>query len=250
MTLCYQHFRLSFDNEVSETAVKFDSDTSIDVILNGDNEAVERRNSERWIYRAIKRAFDIAFSAAVCLIGLIPCSILCIVICLDSPGSPFFRQLRVGKNGRMIRVFKFRTMHADAHDHPEKYLSSEQLAIWKREQKVDNDPRITRIGRVLRKTSIDEVPQFLNVLKGDMSVVGPRPVTEEETKEFGPHRHLALSVRPGITGLWQVTERNNATWENGARQQLELAYVCKCGLCLDLKIVAATFGTMLRKTGM
>ena len=202
---------------------------------------------KRYIYRFFKRVFDIVFSGVVCLVALVPGAMLCVAICLDSPGSPFFRQSRVGKDGKEIRIFKFRSMYADAHEHPEKYLDEDQLAHWLREQKVDDDPRITLIGRFLRSTSIDEVPQFLNVLLGDMSVVGPRPVTEEETHEFGTRRDLVLSVRPGITGLWQVTERNNATWENGMRQRLELAYVKRCGVRMDLAIILRTFGAMFGK---
>ncbi len=202
---------------------------------------------KRYMYRFFKRVFDIVFSCVVCLVALVPGAALCVAIRLDSPGSPFFRQSRVGKDGREIRIFKFRSMYADAHEHPEKYLDEDQLTHWLREQKVDDDPRITRIGHFLRSTSIDEVPQFLNVLLGDMSVVGPRPVTEEETHEFGTRRDLVLSVRPGITGLWQVTERNNATWENGMRQKLELAYVEKRGALMDLRIILKTFSTMFGK---
>lgn len=202
---------------------------------------------KRYMYRFLKRVFDIVFSGVVCLVALVPGAVLCVAIHLDSPGSPFFRQSRVGKDGKEIRIFKFRSMYADAHEHPEKYLDEDQLAHWLREQKVDDDPRVTRIGRFLRSTSIDEVPQFLNVLLGDMSVVGPRPVTEEETREFGTRRDLVLSVRPGITGLWQVTERNNATWENGMRQRLELAYVERCGVRMDFAIILRTFGAMFGK---
>lgn len=235
---------------MSEKSVLRDGATAaayseLNVGVRGESDAeVMARNARRWSYRALKRAFDVVFSGAVCLVALVPGAALCAAICLDSPGAPFFRQARVGKGGRKIRIFKFRSMYADAHEHPEKYLDEGQLAQWRREQKVDDDPRITRIGRFIRKTSLDEVPQFLNVLLGDMSVAGPRPVTEEETREFGERRDLMLSVRPGITGLWQVTERNNATWENGMRQRLELAYVERCGVGMDLTIILKTFGAM------
>lgn len=197
-------------------------------------------------YRFVKRAFDLVFSGVACAVGLIPGALLCVVICLDSPGSPIFRQGRVGKDGRPIRIFKFRSMYADAHDHPERYLDEAQLAQWKREQKVDGDPRVTRVGRLLRRTSLDEFPQFLNVLKGDLSVIGPRPVTEQETYEFGDARDEFLSCKPGITGWWQVTERNNATWENHERQLLELFYVRHASIPLDLRIFFRTFKAMGR----
>ena len=120
------------------------------------------------------------------------------------------------------------------------------MAQWRREQKVDDDPRVTRVGRFLRRTSLDEVPQFLNVLLGDLSVIGPRPVTEAETWEFGSAREEFLSCRPGITGWWQVTERNEATWANGDRQLLELFYVRHASLALDARIFVRTFRAMGR----
>ena len=179
-------------------------------------------------------------------VGLVPGLLLCVAIRLDSPGCPVFSQERVGLGGRSIRVLKFRTMVADAHEHPERYMTPEQLETWRREQKLDRDPRVTRVGQVLRRTSLDELPQFLNVLKGDLSVIGPRPVTEAETREFGPARAEFLSVKPGITGWWQVTARNGATWETGERQMLELFYVRHASLALDLRIFVRTFKAMGR----
>ena len=195
-------------------------------------------------YRFVKRLFDIVFSAAVCAVLALPVAVLCLFVVLDSPGAPFFRQERIGLNGKKIRIWKIRTMVTDAHTNPERYMTPEQLEQWEREQKVDDDPRITRIGRFLRNTSLDELPQFLNVLTGDLSVIGPRPVTIEETYEFGNARDEFLSVKPGITGWWQVTERNNATWENGDRQMLELFYVRHASFALDLRIFVRTFKAM------
>ena len=176
--------------------------------------------------------------------GIIPSVVLCVAICVDSPGSPVFRQERMGLHGKKIHIFKFRTMVADAHEHPERYMTPEQLDMWKREQKLDDDPRITHIGKYLRRSSLDEIPQFLNVLKGDLSVIGPRPVTEAETYEFGDAREEFLSCKPGITGWWQVTEHNNATWENGDRQLLELYYVRHASLSLDAQVFIRTFRAM------
>ena len=197
-------------------------------------------------YRFVKRVFDIVFSGVVCAVGLIPSAVLCAAIAIDSPGSPIFRQERVGLHGRKIGIFKFRTMVADAHEHPERYMTPEQLETWEREQKLDDDPRITRVGRILRSTSLDEIPQFLNVLLGDLSVIGPRPVTESETREFGENRDEFLSVKPGITGWWQVTEHNDATWANGNRQLLELFYVRHASAALDLEVFIKTFKAMGR----
>lgn len=118
-------------------------------------------------YLVAKRVFDIAFSAGVCLVLAVPVAVACAAICVDTPGKPFFRQERIGQGGKKIYIFKLRTMVSDAHDHPERYMSSAQLETWRREQKLDDDPRITRVGRILRRTSLDELPQFLNVLSGD-----------------------------------------------------------------------------------
>ena len=197
-------------------------------------------------YRAAKRAFDVVFSAGVCVLLALPVAAACAAIALDSPGRPFFRQERVGQGGRPIRIWKLRTMVADAHERPERYMTAGQLATWRREQKLDDDPRVTRVGRLLRRTSLDELPQFLNVLAGDLSVIGPRPVTLEETYEFGDARDEFLSCRPGITGWWQVTYRNDATWENGERQMLELFYVRHASFALDLRVFARTFRAMGR----
>ena len=198
-------------------------------------------------YRACKRVFDIAFSASVCVVLAIPVAVACAAISIDSPGAPFFRQERIGKGGKTIKIFKLRSMYTDAHSHPERYLNGSQMTQWKREQKVDDDPRITRVGRFIRKTSLDEIPQFINVLVGDMSVIGPRPVTLEETFEFGNDRDEVLSVRPGITGWWQVTDRNAATWANGRRQARELEYVRNRGFAMDAKCFFGTFGVMFGK---
>lgn len=201
-------------------------------------------------YRFVKRAFDIAFSALVIAVLVIPVAILCLVIVLDSPGAPFFRQERIGKGGRPIHIWKLRTMVADAHENPGRYMTGEQLETWMREQKLDDDPRVTRVGRLLRRTSLDELPQFVNVLVGDLSVIGPRPVTLEETYEFGDERGELLSVRPGITGWWQATERNAATWANGRRQELELYYVRHASLALDARVFALTLRAMfVERTG-
>lgn len=204
---------------------------------------------KRLAYRFVKRFFDIAFSSVVLAVGLIPGSVLAAAITLEGPGGPLFTQDRIGKDGKTIHIYKFRSMHSDAHEHPEKYLDDAQLAQWTREQKVDDDPRITPIGKFIRKTSLDEFPQFLNVLIGDMSVIGPRPVPLEETYEFGDNRDEALSIRPGITGWWQVTDRNDATWENGRRQELELEYVRNQTLAMDMRVFFRTFGAMANETG-
>lgn len=134
-------------------------------------------------YLAAKRAFDIVFSAGVCIVLAIPVAAACVAIVADTPGKPFFRQERIGQGGKKIYIFKLRTMVSDAHEHPEKYMTAEQLARWEREQKVDDDPRVTRVGRFLRRTSLDELPQFLNVLTGDLPlrILKTRPEFSEKS---------------------------------------------------------------------
>lgn len=200
-------------------------------------------------YRAVKRVFDLVFSACVTVILAIPVALACLATRLESPGSPIFCQDRIGKDGQHFHIYKIRTMYADAHEHPERYLDEDQLKEWTLEQKIDHDPRITRVGRVLRTASLDELPQFLNVLKGDLSVIGPRPVTEAETWQLANARDEFLSCKPGITGWWQVTSRNDATWADGERQGLELFYVRHASLSLDVRIFVRTFRAMARKTG-
>lgn len=197
-------------------------------------------------YRFAKRAFDITFSTVVIIVGFVPCILLSIAIAIDTKGSPIYTQERVGYLGKPFRIYKFRTMVADADD-VEKYLTPDQLSQWRCERKVDDDPRITSLGRMLRRTSLDEIPNFLNVLKGDMSVIGPRAVTSEEIEWFGDEAKTVLSVPAGITGLWQATQRNNATFASGNRQRIELEYVYNAGFVMDIKCFVSTFGAMFGK---
>lgn len=211
-----------------------------------------RKPTGTLFYRICKRAFDIAFSAGCTVVLAIPMACVCAAICAESPGCPVYTHERVGRGGRVIRVLKLRSMVADASD-VHKYLSPEQLHQWEVERKVDDDPRITRVGRFIRKCSIDEVPQFLNVLKGDLSVIGPRPITRDELEQHfsDEEKEELLSVAPGITGLWQATERNGATFESGLRQKIELHYVRNRCFGMDWKCFTGTFGAMFgkRRTG-
>lgn len=200
-------------------------------------------------YLVAKRVFDAGISVVVCSLGAIPIAIVCAAIRVESPGSPVFRQRRVGRCGKSFDMWKLRTMYVDAEENIAQYLSSEQLCEWETEHKVIDDPRVTRVGRFLRKTSLDEIPQFLNVLMGDMSVVGPRPVTYEELHWYGDDTSEILSVRPGVTGYWQAFARNDATWESGERQAMELQYVRNFSASLDAKIFLRTFSAVLGMTG-
>ena len=201
-------------------------------------------------YRFVKRLFDLVFSTCVIAIGLLPGLLLSLAIVADTKASPIYSQVRVGRLGRTFRIYKFRTMVADSDD-IRKYLDEKQLVQWHLERKVDDDPRITPLGQKLRQLSLDELPNFLNVLKGDMSVIGPRAVSCEEIEWFGRDAAVVLSVPAGITGLWQATQRNNATFESGDRQRIELEYARNAGFAMDAKCFIGTFSAMFgkKKTG-
>jgi lipopolysaccharide/colanic/teichoic acid biosynthesis glycosyltransferase len=218
--------------------------------LTAPAQAPGRTRGSRTLYRAVKRVFDIAFSGAVLAVGLVPGAILSAFIVRDTHGSPLYTQERIGLDGKPFRIFKFRTMVSDSDD-VEKYLDGEQLRQWTIERKVDDDPRITRLGSVLRRTSLDEIPNFINVFIGQMSTVGPRAITGEELVHYGELRDALLSVKPGVTGWWQVKDRNDATFESGERQRLELYYVENASVGLDAKIICSTLGVMAgrNKTG-
>lgn len=205
-------------------------------------------------YKIAKRAFDIAFSlvvVAVC-VALLPLTLAVLVATsVSTKGSPIYLQTRVGRYGRPFGILKLRTMVADSDD-VEKYLSPEQLDQWRRERKVDGDPRITRFGGLLRKTSLDEVPQFLNVLAGQMSIIGPRAISRDELGWYSvQERAELLAVPQGITGWWQAGARNEATFDNGERQAIELEYCRNAGLSMDAQVFLGTFGAMFgrSKTG-
>ena len=211
--------------------------------------ALEIKPSGTLAYRFLKRLFDFIFSLCVSVVLVIPVSIVCAFICLESPGNPLYAQERVGKGGKTIKILKLRSMVADAGN-VQKYLSPEQLHQWEVERKVDDDPRITKVGQFIRKCSIDEMPQFLNVLNGDLSVIGPRPITRDELEQHFSDEEKAelLSVQPGITGLWQATDRNAATFESGLRQKIELHYVRSRCFRMDWRCFTGTFGAMFGKS--
>ena len=171
---------------------------------------------------------------------LVPGLLLGLAIRLDSPGPALYRQRRLGKGGRTIFIYKFRTMvsNADAVLHDYLETQPELRAEWERDQKLRHDPRITRMGRFLRKTSLDELPQLLNVLRGEMSLVGPRPIVDNEKEKYGLVYENYCRVRPGITGLWQVSGRNNTTYEE--RVSMDDYYVTNWSVWMDLWILGKT----------
>ena len=195
----------------------------------------------RLAYRAVKRAFDIVFSGAVLVVIAIPSLVLAAAIRLESEGCPFYSQIRVGQtrpDGSLttFRMWKFRSMYKDADERLAEL--KEQNEIAGAMFKMKEDPRVTKIGRFIRKHSIDEFPQFLNVFLGQMSVVGPRPPLPNEVAEYTEYDLQRLAVKPGITGWWQVTDRNDTDFDGMVQRDLE--YIAKRGVVTDLKIVALT----------
>lgn len=212
------------------------------------NDYIRKCTVVDYIYLFLKRAIDI-IGAAVGIIVLSPIFlILAILVIADDGGNPFYGHTRVGKNGKKITIYKFRSMRKDAGD-LEKLLTPEQLEQYRREFKVDNDPRITRVGNFIRKTSLDELPQLINILKGDISIVGPRPIVEKETAIYGDDIAKLLSVKPGLTGYWQAYARNNATYASGERQKMEMYYVEHMSLWLDIKILFKTVQSVFKQEG-
>lgn len=197
------------------------------------------------LYLIIKRIFDIAFSLFALILFSPIILVTAICIFLYDFGSPIYMQDRVGKNGKHIKIFKFRSMKKNADDLA-KHLTLEQLEEYHREFKLENDPRITSIGKFIRRTSIDELPQFLNILFGQLSLVGPRPIVEKELLKYGDTLDIFLSAKPGLTGYWQAYARNDAQYEDCARQKMELTYIFKRSVGFDLKIIFKTFGRLFK----
>lgn len=195
-------------------------------------------------YELVKRILDLS----ICLLVL-PVVVVVMVICaaliwLDNPGPIFFKQLRTGKGGRRFRMYKFRTMVTNAEELKLKYAHLNELT-WP-DFKITNDPRVTRVGRILRKTSLDELPQIFNILKGDMSLVGPRP-TSFDVSTYSLWHTERLEVLPGITGLWQISGRSDVDFDG--RLHLDVEYIENRSLWLDIKILFHTVTAVFTQRG-
>ena len=208
------------------------------------------RADGRWGYRFVKRAFDIAFSLVAIAGLLIPPIVLCAAIRLESPGNPLYSQKRVGRIGRdgQIRTFdmyKFRSMHKDADERLAELadLNEADGPLFK----IKDDPRVTRIGKFIRKHSIDELPQFLNCLMGQLSCVGPRPPLPSEVAQYDERAMRRLSVKPGLTGYWQVRGRSDTTFDDMV--DMDLAYIEERSFSTDLRVIAKTVITMFDGKG-
>ena len=217
---------------------------------------IEKSNNQPKIknglfYRFVKRLFDIFSSLFVILLLSWLLLIILIIQLFVTKGHPIFADPRVGKKGKLFKTLKFRSMHYDAESNIDKYLTPEQKEIWLRERKLDNDPRITKFGRFLRKTSLDELPQLFNIFIGQMSVVGPRPMSQREIyDEFtDEQRAIIFLARPGLTGYWQVNGRSDVDFDSGKRQEMETTYFYKRSLWFDLKLIFKTIPAVLNRKG-
>ncbi|OUP08463.1 sugar transferase [Collinsella sp. An2] len=209
--------------------------------------AATRLREGRYGYRIVKRTFDICFSLAVLVCFSWLFALVAVAIKLDDPKGPvIFRQARVGFDGREFVMYKFRSMCVDAEKRLTELtkLNEKTGPVFK----IKEDPRVTRVGRVLRKLSIDELPQFVNVLKGDISVVGPRPALPKEVAEYTPRQRQRLSAPQGITCIWQ-TRRNRDSITFDEWVDLDLIYIQKAGLWTDFKIIIQTVGCVLTAQG-
>ena len=210
------------------------------------SEKLESDIPEKRVYCFFKRLFDLVISILILMFLLVPLLILSLVILIDSPGaSPIYVQERLGKNGRVFKFYKLRTMVKDADKiHPPESDNEMQGPAFK----MKNDPRITRVGKFLRRSSIDELPQLWNVIKGDMSLVGPRPPLPQEVEKYTDEQKKRLSVTPGITCYWQVQpKRNSLTFDEWVA--LDIKYISERSFMTDLKILFKTIGAIFGLEG-
>lgn len=223
------------------------SDVKAAAVEENSNTTVNNTRSDHKLgYRIAKRTLDIVLSLVGLAVTIVPMLIIALLIRLESPGAPLYIHHRVGKNGKDLPVLKFRSMYKNA-DQMIQNFTPEQKKEWETNFKLENDPRITKVGAFLRKSSMDELPQLINVLKGELSLVGPRPIVTKELEKYGEKKEEFLSVTPGLTGYWQAYARSNCTYEQ--RIEMELKYVREANFWWDIKIMFATIGAVLRHDG-
>jgi undecaprenyl-phosphate galactose phosphotransferase len=210
--------------------------------------ALPAAGASHFLRQAAKIAFDVVVTF-LALIVLAPVLVgIALLVKLDG-GPAFYGHLRVGRHGRRFQCLKFRTMVVESDTALANLLMADDRAAieWETTRKLRCDPRITPLGRFLRKTSLDELPQVINVLRLEMSLIGPRPIVEQETRKYGPHIQAYYQTRPGITGLWQVSGRSNTTYKH--RVALDTWYVRNWSLWLDAKILLKTLPAVLAQSG-
>jgi len=247
IAVCYKIYR-----SLKQRVIKVSA--NIQEAKKNDKIEVNKMEFTNKIYRILKRIIDVigALIGCVILLPLTLCIWIANIIAKDN-GPVFYAHKRIGKNGKEFKMYKYRTMCSNAHDmvkdeeSMKRYFTDEQIEEWKENYKIEDDPRITRVGKFLRKTSLDEVPQVLNILKGNLSIIGPRPVVEEELEKYGDNKEKFLSVTPGLTGYWAANGRSDTDYEK--RMQMELYYVENLSLKLDIQIFFKTIISVLKREG-
>lgn len=224
--------------------------SSLNYIGTYEKKYIDSIYTEKLLYTISKRIFDIIISLIGVVIFIPFLIIIKVLYLLTGDTKPIiFRQDRIGKNGQAIKIYKFRTMVVNAEELLEQMMNQDPKIKeeYLTNKKLKNDPRLTKIGKHLRKLSIDEFPQFINILKGDMSVVGPRPYLFREKEDMGFYFNYVIKSKPGLTGIWQVSGRSNTTFEK--RLKLDKYYENNKGIKLDLEIFLKTFYKVLKKEG-
>ena len=215
------------------------------------NTEINKKNIKAKIENIVKRIIDVV-GALVGVVALIPLTIIIYItriVLKENDGPIFYDQLRIGKDGKVFKMYKYRSMVIGADEKLFKYLEENEEARkeYKEYKKLKDDPRITKIGKFLRKTSLDEFPQFINVLKGDMSLVGPRPYLPREKEDMGEYYTYIIKSRPGITGYWQIAGRSDVTFDD--RLKMDYDYNKNSSLKNDLKILVKTVLNVMKKEG-
>lgn len=227
---------------IENNIIKFDDNNKV-------LEQKEKKTFNEITYSFLKRTVDITASATALLLLSPVFLVTSLAIRKDSDGPAMFTQKRIGKDGKLFEIYKFRTMVPDADKKLFELLDKDEKAReeYKVNKKLKNDPRITKVGNFLRKTSIDELPQLINVLKGDMSLVGPRPYLPREKEDMGDYYNTIIESKPGITGLWQVSGRSNTTFED--RLEFDKEYTENKGFFYDMGLLTKTVGVVIHKDG-
>jgi len=225
---------------------KYKYSPNVELIRGGaDNATTTEKRYNIDIYYYLKRISDIMLSSLILLLAAPLMLIVALLIRMISPGPAFFKQKRLGQAGREFWCYKFRSMVVDAEvqlqRHPDLHKQFEE------NYKIKHDPRVTRFGAFLRKTSLDELPQLFNILRGDLSLVGPRPIVPSERAKYGEYAEKLLSIKPGLSGLWQVYGRSDTTYDQ--RIQMDMTYIANQSLWLDLKLMALTVYVVIKGRG-
>lgn len=229
----------------------FSNEQVINEVIVENNATIDNKKVRVNIEKGIKRLVDIiaGLVGTILLIPITICIYIAKKILKEDDGPIFYDHLRIGKDGKHFKLYKYRSMIVGADKILKEYLAENEEARieFEKNQKLKNDPRITKLGNFLRKTSLDEFPQFINVLKGDMSLVGPRPIVDREVELFGDKMKTVHSVRPGLTGYWTANGRSDTTYEQ--RVEMEAYYAENFSLLLDIKIILKTIKSVIKKEG-